>query len=216
MQGLQRLDSYEQLCQFVGLWEKLQPVNLSTQRDKINWNILGESAYGVQFSARIEQPEIARVWRSKLEGKVKFYMWLPLQNRNWTADRLQARGWPHNASCKFCDQEQETAMHLTLQCCYAREVWHLSLGANSRMYNGVSSASSVSDWWKRLYMHRGAQSKAAEETSLSAYIAWHLWKERNRRVFENAEMTPRALVNLIQEDFKMLNEAFRPSIQVAG
>lgn len=156
------------------------------------------------------------MWRSKLEGKVKFYMWLLLQNRNWTADRLQARGWPHNASCKFCDQEQETAMHLTLQCCYAREVWHLSLGANSRMYNGVSSASSVSDWWKMLCTQRGAPARTEEEITLSAYIAWHLWKERNRRVFEDKDLTPRALVNMIRDDVTLLSEALRPTHTAEG
>ena len=133
------------------------------------------------------------MWRTKLEGKVRFYIWLLLQNRNWTADRLQARGWPHTAYCRLCDQEPETAEHITLRCSYAREVWYLAQGTSDRIYNVVHSAISVSDWWKRLYLHRGAQSKVAKETSLSAYIAWHLWKERNRRVFENAKMTPRAL-----------------------
>lgn len=222
MQGLQRMDSNDQLCQFVSLWEKLQMITLSTHRDKIKWTITANgrysacSAYEIQFAARIEQPGIAQVWRTKLEGKVRFYIWLLLQNRNWTADRLQARGWPHNACCRLCDQEPETTEHITLRCSYAREVWYLFQGTSDRIYNVMHSANSVSDWWKRLYMHIGAPSKAAEETSLVAYIAWHLWKERNRRVFENVELTSRALVNLIQDDFKMLNEAFRPSTQVAG
>uniref|UniRef100_A0A453BYJ9 Reverse transcriptase domain-containing protein n=1 Tax=Aegilops tauschii subsp. strangulata TaxID=200361 RepID=A0A453BYJ9_AEGTS len=217
MQGLQRLDSYEQLCQFVGLWEKLQSVNLSYQRDKIKWNITANgrysacSAYEIQFLARIEQPGIARVWRCKLEGKVKFYMWLLLQNRNWTADRLQARGWPHNDSCRLCDQAPETAAHLTLQCCYARQVWHLALGANGWVQNDGLSTTSVSEWWRIFCTHSGATARIEADLTLAAYIAWHLWKERNRRVFEDKELTPRAVVNLISDDIKLLNEALNPS-----
>ncbi|KAM3372699.1 hypothetical protein ACQJBY_019531 [Aegilops geniculata] len=107
-------------------------------------------------------------------------------------------------------------MHLTLQCCYAREVWHLFLGANSRMYNGVSSASSVSDWWKLLCTQRGAPARTEEEITLSAYIAWHLWKERNRRVFEDKDLTPRALVNMIRDDVTLLSEALRPTPTAEG
>ena len=57
------------------------------------------------------------------EGKVKYLFRLFIQNRNWTADRLKERGWPHDDACCLCHQQLETAAHLTLHCPYAKEVW---------------------------------------------------------------------------------------------
>lgn len=128
MQGLQRMTTEVQLNQFVRLWEEIQSIQLTDRKDKILWTLTANrrysaaSAYDVHFVARITKPGLAHVWRGKMEGKVKFYLWLLLQNRNWTADRLQARGLPHNDLCCLCDQEKETAEHITLTCCFAKEV----------------------------------------------------------------------------------------------
>ena len=50
----------------------------------------------MQFIGRIRQPELEDVWKIRAEGKVKFYFWLALQNRNWTAERLRTRDLPND------------------------------------------------------------------------------------------------------------------------
>ena len=105
MLGLQRMTTEGQLNQFVRLWEELQSIQLTDSKDKILWNLIANrkysavSAYDTHFVARINKPGLAQVWRGKMKGKVKFYLWLLLQNRNWTAE------------------------HITLACCFAKEVW---------------------------------------------------------------------------------------------
>jgi hypothetical protein len=121
------------LDQFIELWTSLQQVNLLPgQQDRITWILTTDgkystkSAYEVQFIGRIKQPSLTRA-----EGKVQSFLWLLLQNRKWTAERLRARRLPHDDCCCLCDQEFETARHLVLQCPFAREVWTQFQGSDS-------------------------------------------------------------------------------------
>ena len=213
MKGLQRMHTDAQIEQFVRLWGEVQNVMLSNNRDSISWDLTANaaysacSAYEIQFAARIAMPGLDRVWRCKMEGKVKFYLWLLLQNRNWTADHLRARGWSHNSMCRLCDQQEETAEHLTLSCCYAKEVWFQFSRTSSAMYNAISSTPSIREWWFRLYSATGEKEKVSEDITLAAYIAWNLWMERNRRVFDQKERTAISLAVFIKEEVNLFWEA---------
>ncbi|CAM0954217.1 unnamed protein product [Alopecurus aequalis] len=156
MQGLQRMTSDEQLNQFVALWVKVQEVVLSTEKDSIRWNRTGggvysaKSAYQGQFIGRICAPELGKVWAMRTEQKVKFYVWLMLQNRNWTSDRLARRGWPHSALCCFCDQTGESAVHLLLLCPFAKEIWLKVAGDMPRLASISQGNASIKAWWSKL------------------------------------------------------------------
>jgi hypothetical protein len=106
--------------------QKKKQFQVNEEDDKITWtltangNYSAKSAYEQQFIARIPMPWLSRVWKIKGESKVKFFIWTLR-----TADRLQRRGWDHQASCCACDQVLESAKHLILDCPFAKEVWHL-------------------------------------------------------------------------------------------
>lgn len=112
--------------QFVKLWASLQTVQLSSLEDSVTWKqskdgtYSAASAYEACFFGRIPRPLLAATWEVKSEGKICFFLWLLIQNRLWTADRLQARGWPHQDNCAFCDQQLENANHLFLESTYAK------------------------------------------------------------------------------------------------
>lgn len=55
--------------------------------------------------------------------KCKFFSWLAIQNRLWTADRLHSRGWPHNPVCSLCRRARETGNHLFFECRFTRHIW---------------------------------------------------------------------------------------------
>ena len=71
----------------------------------------------------------------------------------------------------------------------------------------ASSTTSIGEWWSRLCTCDGTKDKNRDEITLAAYIVWNLWKERNRRVFEQKELTPTALAGLIREDVKIFYKA---------
>ena len=206
MQGLNRISNAEELRQFVQRWNKVQGTTLSTEKDTILLNLTANgsysacSAYEAQFFSRIERPRLARVWTSKMEGKVKFYLWLLLQNRNWTADRLQARGGPHNERCKLCDQEPETANHIALLYSFAKEVWFQFRDSHNAMFAVADEAQTVGEWWERLCSAGGSKEQNRLNMTVAAYTVWNLWKERNQRVFDHKALQESAILQLIKQD----------------
>jgi len=76
----------------------------------------------------------------------------------------------------LCERNLETAVHLFIECPYARRVWTL-----------VATWSKPSSWtdhhdmeeWFMAITNDGT--KAAH--SLAILTTWHIWKERNARVF---------------------------------
>ena len=179
MRGLFRLNSEEELQQFLSLWEVIQNVQLSSTADSISWRLTanGEysaiSAYNAQFIGRIREPALNKVWKMKTEGKVRFYFRLLLQNKNWTADRLLRRGWPHNPRCKLCDMQSESAVHLLLVCPFARQIWADLAVSDPEVSRIGSSSTSVSSWWHELNSI-SPKRRRMECLSLASYLGWHI------------------------------------------
>ena len=65
------------------------------------------------------------VWKVWAPPKCKFFAWLIIQNRVWTADRLRRRGLPNCDLCPLCKQTGETAAHLLFQCRFAKRIWYM-------------------------------------------------------------------------------------------
>ena len=63
------------------------------------------------------------VWNVWAPSKCKFFMWIMLQNRVWTADRLLLREWPNCYFCQLCWRSLETTMHLFSECPTSRIIW---------------------------------------------------------------------------------------------
>lgn len=213
MKGLQKITTEAQLDELVDLWTCLQSVSLSDGMDSISWNITADgnysavSAYNVQFHGRIRQPHLEQVWRIKCEGKVRFFFWLMLQNRNWTAERLHARGLPHYPVCCLCDQEFETAAHLALLCPFAKEVWAKFETQYPQAARLAFASTTVNGWWTKARRGRHIEQKK-KEISVAIYIFWHIWKERGSRIFEGLSATPDAVASRVNADLQLCNLAW--------
>jgi hypothetical protein len=214
MKGLQRINSPSLIDQFVKLWSSLQLVQLSDTADTITWRQSNDntysaaSAYEACFLGRVQKPLIAAAWDVRTEGKIKFFLWLLIQNRLWTADRLQARGWPHQDKCCLCDQLPENVDHLFLECSYSKEVWHGLSFTYSDAADIATRSNTVSGWWKKIVRLKKSKAKR-DQVSAAVYGVWNLWKERNRRIFENISDTPENLLYQIRDGLANLKAAYR-------
>ena len=210
MIGLRRISTEEQLDQFLALWGRIQQVQLSEERDIVTWKwttngkYSASSAYAAQFLGRMERPDLAKAWRIRAEGKVKFFFWLMLQNRNWTADRLRARGWPHDDACCLCDQELESANHLVLMCPFVKEVRELFAGTHPRMVQLMRVSHSIEEWWSKAREEVARDDQNKKDVSTAIYTFWHVWKERGRRIFQHEMLPATSVASLIKGDVELL------------
>lgn len=141
------------------------------------------------------------LWRSSAPPKIKFFFWIALHGRLWTADRRKRHGLQQDAACALCAQDDETTDHLLVSCVFARETWHrvlllqpVGLQSLAPQHDAV-----LVDWWQQT---RKTLPKAARRPFDSAVLLTSCcsWKERNRRTFDAAPKTIQQLLNLIIEE----------------
>ncbi|WVZ81073.1 hypothetical protein U9M48_028497 [Paspalum notatum var. saurae] len=63
-----------------------------------------KSAYEAMFVGTIKFSPWKRMWKTWAPANCRFFIWLAINNRCWTSDRLAKRGLPHQPACPFCDQ----------------------------------------------------------------------------------------------------------------
>lgn len=213
MRGLLRISSAQDLDDFLRLWALIQHVQLTVGRDVVVWNLTADrvysakSAYEACFFGRQLMPNLAAIWRVKTEDKVRFFMWLLLQNRLWTADRLQARGWNHDDKCCLCLQTLETAEHLSLSCPFVREVWDQFAVSNHDLVSLHLAAGNIADWWLRI--SSGPKSLVQANLTVACYITWNIWNERNRRIFQRLAASAISVAGMAKSDVQMYRLAHR-------
>ena len=129
------------------------------------------------------------LWKSSAPPKVKFFFWLALHGRLWTADRRKRHGLQDSDACALCNQSAETIDHLFVACVYTRdrETWWRVL---HRLQLDELAPALIDELRTRWFQARarlpGAMSKAFD--SLVLLVTWCIWKERNRRVFDGVQI----------------------------
>jgi hypothetical protein len=90
--------------------------------DKITWRFTengvysSRSAYRIQFIGSYANHEWDRLWKSKVENKCKFFLWLLLHN-----NRIIWQGGHANTICQIC--QPKSAFHIMAQCSISRQIW---------------------------------------------------------------------------------------------
>lgn len=79
-------------------------------------------AYRTFFQGRTTFLGASELWKATVLPKVKFFMWLALHGRLWTAERRKRHGLQDDDACVLCGQLPEATDHLLLSCVYSREV----------------------------------------------------------------------------------------------
>ena len=118
------------LAGYLHIWDLVEGAVLQPDTpDKHVWRLSSsgcyssKSAYNTMFVGTIKFSPWKRIWKTWAPANCKFFIWLAINNRCWTSDRLAKCGLPHQAACPFCNQAPETINHLLSSCVLAREVW---------------------------------------------------------------------------------------------
>ncbi|WVZ55170.1 hypothetical protein U9M48_005869 [Paspalum notatum var. saurae] len=211
--GLWRMETTQQLEEFISLWNLLEDIQLSDQEDSIQWKwtangiYSSKSAYMAQFHGSLCTFKANLIRKAHAEGKHKFFTMLLIQAKILTADKLILRQWPCNSMCVLCDQEEETALHLCLKCPFALEVWEaLRQWSNNLLLPPPPHVGSIEDWWTTALQNK-PKDKKRTIAGILMYIAWNIWKERNRRIFNNKQASPSVVFNLPKEEMDLRKSA---------
>jgi hypothetical protein len=199
------------ISQFVDLAQRLNGVVLRpNQTDKISWlhtsdgQYTARSAYHLQLLGKTYSLPSDYIWRTKAPPKCRFFTWLMLHNRVWTAARLLIREWPNEYFCPLCIRNLETIGHLMQECCYSKTIWEkvgswISAPAlNPGMWNHDDD---MVEWFTAM----GLSGQGARKDGIRSVVmltAWMIWKERNNRIFNGSCRSPNQLLGAIQDEVK--------------
>ncbi|KAI8559797.1 hypothetical protein RHMOL_Rhmol04G0202600 [Rhododendron molle] len=139
---------------------------------KYTWEALRHRGRKVQWAAL--------VWFSRSVSKWSFILWLACLRRLATKERLRKWGMVIDPGCVLSSQRHETLQHLFFACSYSRSIWQVVL-------HRFQVQRTPDEWDNELMWAvdhcRGKSFKAFLFKLVFAAGVYHLWLERNTRVF---------------------------------
>jgi hypothetical protein len=189
--------------------------HIEQREDEIIWTrtmdeeYSASSTYTIQFEGSTQSSFPCKVWKVWAPSRCKFFLWLMLQNRIWTADQLQLREWPSQYFCLLCHRNLETVTHLFSECLVVRQIWtQIANWASLSAFQPQkwSAGEPIADWFNGL-TSSSSTPKARGARSLAILVCWTIWRERNARVFDGHEKSVDRLVTEIKNEAALWNRA---------
>jgi hypothetical protein len=98
------------LMQYLSLINQLQDINLDSNiLDQLLWRwcpsvcYSSKSAYLALFNSQTDVLGEKEAWKIRAPNEVRFFVWLVVQNRCWTAETLHRHGMCSDSTCALCD-----------------------------------------------------------------------------------------------------------------
>ncbi|GLT36788.1 hypothetical protein SLA2020_111440 [Shorea laevis] len=105
-------------------------------------------------------------------------------------DNLMKKGILQETLCQNCHLANKNLMHLLLYCPHVERIWFGStLGLNPRQL-GVAT---FVEWW-RYIKNTAKQTRMPFLVEHCAIICWHVWKVRNEKYYEHANISPQQVL----------------------
>jgi hypothetical protein len=187
------------ILQFLQLVELLDGVALHPgMADSFiwRWSPSGQysaaSAYNALFLGQCSLLGAKELWKTKAPNKCRFFVWLALQGRCWTAARRLKHDLQNNGTCVLCCQVTETCGHLLAACSFSRQVWFFILSRFGFQQLTLAPEGGFRPWWLRCRKLIPRQLRKAFD-SLIILVAWQLWLEHNDRTFSSSSRSAAAL-----------------------
>ncbi|XP_015075524.1 uncharacterized protein LOC107019617 [Solanum pennellii] len=123
------------------------------------------------------------IFNNAARPKAYFTMWIMMNQRLVTVDRLAQWGVVVDKTCVLCKNVDENAEHLFMQCNLARRLW-------GRLLSWIEQQSNVPMTWEQflqwcIQQGKGKSSAAQVFKIILTEGIYGLWMERNSRIFEH-------------------------------
>ncbi|KAL2944944.1 hypothetical protein RDABS01_033291 [Bienertia sinuspersici] len=185
------------------------PISVRVISDELTWASSKEGEYSVKTAYMLGKgcnldnfhQAWADIWSLEAIPKVRHFLWRMCTGSLPVRSLLQARHLTTQAECPWCEKEQETLNHALFGCERVKELWE-DCRVQSLLHQDVTS--NVCDLiahWNRCDRN---------QNKLEAYLAWNIWMERNKKVFENKATPNKVIVERVKrqvEEFSKYNDS---------
>ena len=157
---------------------------------------------------------VCTVWKNIAPPKVEFMLWLALLGKLNTRELLVKKGVlpSHENKCSFCSQQSEDFNHLLLKCQYSWSIWcnfAAEFGVLMAEQQRQQDFRQFYEWWLTKNFHSQHSKKEFILTFFA--IAWSLWTERNKIVFEQQTLEMHILQLKIRWRIEWWKKAWKSS-----
>jgi hypothetical protein len=196
------------ILEFLQVWDLVDALNLSPhEADRFIWKWTADgsysasSAYRAFFMGRMEMEGAMLAWKAMIPPKMKFFFWLALHGRLWTAERRRRHGLQAEAACALCSQHDETIDHLLIACVFPREIWSRLLLRAGLLHLAPTEGSALQEWWISSRKQIPIRFRRAFD-SVVIVVSWNVWKERNSRTFDGRNRTTAQVCDAILDEIR--------------
>lgn len=130
-------------------------------RDRFNWN--------------------KEVWKASCSPKIQLFLWKVVQGALPLGENLKKRGLRENTRCCLCG-ENETAIHLFVQCPFAANIWGLAPLLNNPNFGAFTGFANCLQTSKRFTC---LPPTGLSSANIFPWLCWAIWTARNKIIFEN-------------------------------
>ncbi|KAL0295420.1 UNVERIFIED_CONTAM: putative ribonuclease H protein [Sesamum radiatum] len=172
----------------------------NSPRDSILWRGGGFSTKAVYDIFRNHGPKVG--WYSLLLGPCKiprysFVLWMAILDKLSTMDKP----WLSHLGgvCVLCGREMETHEHLFFRCNYSRQCIRILKGTVRFTWPNRAWAVDIA-WASKRW--NGRHIVQAAYRALLAAIVYHIWQERNRRVFQQSMRPSSTIARIVVDEMR--------------
>jgi hypothetical protein len=182
----------------ISFWPTISSISVSSNEDCWRWTTAWDNIreHSVPFTYFTE------VWFPSNSPKMACCLLKGLLDRLPTLSRLRKFHIINSDRCVLCDDGQENIQHLYFECSFSKYLWSLCKLKLSLHHSHIGSLIQEADVIRDKFKARDKTYKLAR-LAFNATV-WHIWQERNRRIFQRAQLHKVMVFRNIYEDIKLL------------
>lgn len=190
------------------IFNQIQTVTFSDNSDELMWKskkgiTRNFSIKQVYNDLQVEEESVSwskLVWYTQNIPKHTFILWLAIQNKLVTQDKLKKWGTYDMMVCTLCYEAMDSHQHLFFDCKYAKQFWLkvcLKMGLSWEEMEWNDTINFFAE------MDNGNTIKSIVRRLCLAASVYMIWKERNYRLFKEEKRSVDELFEVFKETVRL-------------
>ncbi|XP_071688929.1 uncharacterized protein [Rutidosis leptorrhynchoides] len=159
------------------------------------------------------------VWFSCSNPKQSLFLWLAIQGKLMTHDRMLRWNANGNYACPLCGTCPDSHSHLFFECVYSKKIWITM--KKKLLFRGLSNnLMDIVQTLANYHFKKDIWGVINRFTVAVAAVVYHIWHERNRRIFNKPPRNENDLIKSIKYNIELqlltLNVKEKKSVKIAA